>query len=51
MKKVQISSRGWCVEVTGTQIDELRTMQISWHAYCQKRLTMAHDSAVQSFSK
>ena len=51
MKKVEIISRGRCVEVSETQLDELRIKQVSWYAYCQKRLTMKHEAAIQCFAK
>jgi len=51
MRKIEIISRGRCVEVTETQLEELRQKKIGWFAYCQKRLTLRHDAVVQQFNK
>ena len=50
MKKVEIISRGRCIEISEQQMVELRTLKISWYSYCQKRLTMKHNAAVQCFA-
>lgn len=51
MKKIEIVSRGRVMLVSGAQLDQLRSANISWYAYCQKRLTLSHDSAVLSLAK
>lgn len=44
--KCEIISKGRCQVVTDAEIEELRVADVSWYAYCQKRLTANHSDAL-----
>ncbi len=49
--KCEIISKGRCQAVTGSEIEELRVANVSWFAYCQKRLTKNHSDALSALNK
>lgn len=47
----EIISKGRCQTVTDAEIEELRAANVSWYAYCQKRLTANHADALSALSE
>lgn len=45
-KHVEIITQGQCREVTEAMLNDLRTLNLSWYAYCQARLTRNHVDAI-----
>jgi hypothetical protein len=47
----EIISKGRCQSVTDAELEELRAANVSWFAYCQKRLTANHADALAALLK
>ena len=45
--QTKITSKGRTTKVTDEQLGELRALHVSWHAYCQARLSRSHESAIE----